>query len=366
MLPSEGIIYLKWAMPAIKRRTMSERLINWNIITPADVEGKGWENTVCPFDRLPAKIKDVLPKVWENSHSSTGMCFHFNSDSSYIYAKLKLGSEKLGEQNFNVCSHSGVDLYCYDAKQNRWRWAAATPHNMLKNQNSEIRLLDSLNREMRSWLMYMPLRNQLLEISIGVEDGAEFQIVPPRTEPPIVYYGTSIVHGAFTIRAGLGIAQRLARNLNMPLINLGFSGAAKMEKEMSRLLTELDAGIFVIDAYHNLSPDDVKNNAEQFIDILCSAKPDTPVVVLGAPQLLNAWLYPHIKEEQDSKTILLNTICKKMMLKYPNLHYIKGENFYGSDEVSMDGVHPNDEAFANMSEILTGEISQIIHQGRKG
>ncbi len=40
---------------------------------------------------------------------------------------------------------------------------------------------------------------------------------------------------------------------------------------------------------------------------------------------------------------------------HPNLHYLKGENFYGSDEVSMDGIHPNDDAFAHMASILEGK-----------
>lgn len=340
---------------------MGEKLVNWHTLCPADVEGKGWSKTEAPFDRLPAKIKDVLPNVWNQSHSSTGMCVYFKTDSTSVHAKLSLGSDQLGEQNFNVCAHSGVDLYCYDSNEERWRWAAATPHNVIKDQNPEIKLLDSISGEMRSWCMYMPFRNQLLEISIGVDAGSYFQVVPPRGKPPLVYYGTSIIHGAFSIRSGLGVAQILGRNLDMPLINLGFSGAAKMEKEMAELLAELDAGIFVVDAYHNLKPEDIENNVEQFIDILCTAKTDTPIFVLGAPQHLHSWLHPDMQKEQDSKTILLDKICRAIMNKYSNLHYFKGDDFYGSDEVSVDGIHPNDAAFANMSKVLTKEISRIVN-----
>lgn len=341
---------------------MTEKSINWHTLSPDDFEGKGWKKTEAPFDRLPAKIKEALPKVWGLSHSSTGMCVHFDTNSTSIHAKLTLGSDQLGEANFNICSHSGVDLYCYDSNENRWRWAAAATHSTIKDQDPEIKLVSPLTSEVRHWRMYMPLRNQLLKISIGVDDGSEFKVVPPRCEAPLVYYGTSIVHGAFTIRSGLGIAQRVSRKLDMPLINLGFSGAAKMEKEMAELLAELNAGIFIVDPYHNLSPEDIENNAEEFINILCTAKPDTPTFVLGAPQLLNSWLYPDVKEDQDKKTILLGKICRRMMRKYSNLHYFKGENFYGSDEVSLDGVHPNDEAFANMSKILTKKISKVLNK----
>ncbi len=338
---------------------MTEKKIKWHNLSPSDFEGKGWKKTEAPFDRLPAKIKNTLPDVWEQSHSSTGMCVHFNTNSPSVHVNLTLGSDQIGEQNFNVCSHSGVDLYCYDSNEKRWRWAGATPHFVIKDQTPEIKLLDSLAPKMRRWRMYMPMRNQLLKISVGVDAGAEFKVAPPRRKAPLVYYGTSIVHGAFSIRSGLGVAQILARKLDMPLINLGFSGSARMESEMAKLLTELKAGIFIVDPYHNLSIETIESNAAQFLDILCSAKPEISIFVLGAPQNLFEWLWPDIKKEQDEKTRLFAKICRKLMHKYPNLHYLKGDKFYGSDEVSMDGVHPNDEAFTNMANILEKKILQI-------
>jgi len=339
---------------------MSEKTVRWYNLKPSDFEGRGWADTEAPFDRLPAKIKEKLPQVWENSHSSTGMCVFFNTNSTSFHVKYKLGSKQIGEQNFNVTAHCGVDLYIYDTVEKRWRWASATPHFTIKDQNPEMTLLGGLPSKMRRCRMYMPMRNQLLSISIGVDSDAEFELVPPRKKAPLVYYGTSIVHGAFSTRSGLGVAQILARKLDMPLINLGFSGAARMEKEMAELLAELNAGIFIADPYHNVSPDDVKNNTEPFIETLCSAHPKTPVFMLGAPQLLQAWLKPSEKAEQDAKTNLYGKICRRMMKKYPNLHYLKGENFYGSDEVSMDGVHPNDDAFAHMANILAREIPKRI------
>lgn len=341
---------------------MKEKTICWHGLSPSDFEGKGWEDTEAPFDRVPARIKDVLPNVWKNGHSSTGMCVHFNTDSTSVHARLTLGSDQIGEQNFNVCSHSGVDLYSYDSHEKRWRWAAATPHFSIKDQNPEIRLLGSLSVKTRRWCMYMPLRNQLLKIAIGIDAGSTFKVVPPRRKAPLVYYGTSIVHGAFATRSGLGVAQILGRRLDMPLLNLGFSGSAKMEKEMAELLAELKAGIFVVDPYHNLSLEDVENNAERFIDILCSAEPNTPVFVLGAPHNLCEWLWPGLKKDQDAKSHALAKICKKMMRKYVNLHYLKGDDFYGSDEVSMDGIHPNDDAFAHMADILTRRISLVLNR----
>ena len=341
---------------------MNDPKIRWYRLKPSDFEGKGWANTESPFDRMPPKIKEILPNVWANSHSPTGMCVFFNTDTSAFHVKYKLAYSQLGEPNFNVSAFSGVDLYIYDTREKRWRWAAAPSHGMIKDQNPEMTLIADLPGKKRKCRMYMPLRNQLLEISIGVDADASFELVPPRRKAPLVYYGTSIVHGAFSIRSGLGIAQILARKLDMPLINLGFSGAARLEKEMAEVISELDAGIFIVDPYHNLNPEEIRDRTETFIETLCSAHPETPVFMLGAPHFLQSWLKPESEKNDTLKTELYGKICRKMKRKFPCLHYLKGENFYGSDEVSMDGVHPNDTAFAHMAEILAREIIRRTRQ----
>jgi len=332
--------------------------IIWKTIRPSAVEGRGWKTTAAPFGRLPVKVKELLPDVWSNSHSSTGMCVFFNTDSVSLDVRWELGKEQLGEPNFNVCSHSGVDLYIYDEAAKRWRWAAAPPHHAIKDRYPQVELLGNLSPKMRRCRLYLPMRNELLKLAVGVDFGAQFELIPPRRTPPLVYYGTSIIHGAFASRSGLGTAQILARNLDMPLINLGFSGAARLEKEMASLLAELDAGIFIIDPYHNLTPEMIGRNTESFIDTLCAARPDTPVFMLGAPPHFHAWLYPEMKNNEDQKTALYGKICRRMMKKYPNLRYLNGGSFYGGDDVSVDGVHPNDEAFGNMAAILTKVLTK--------
>ncbi len=328
--------------------------INWYKLDSADFEGRGWQNTEFPFDRIPSKVKDTLPEVYSLGHSSTGMCTFFDTDSSEILVRYKLDSEQLGENNFNMAAFSGFDLYIHD--DNCWRWAGAAPHFAIKNTAPEYSLIDGMTGENHRCRLYAPLRNHLREVFVGIEHGASFAKVPPRKDKPLVYYGTSIAHGAYTIRPGLGVPQILGRNLDIPLINLGFSGAAKMEPEMAELLTELDAGIFIADPFHNMTSELIRQNAERFLDILCAAKPDTPVYFLSAPQTLKSWLRPQEMEEQQKKTELFHAIGRKMTGKHLNLHFIPGEDFYGSDDVSVDGLHPNDNAFANMANILTQKL----------
>ena len=334
--------------------------VKWHALPANIFEGRGWKKTESPFDRVPVKVKDSLPEVWKNSHSSAGMCAHFVTNSTRIQIRYQLGEEQLGEPNFNVAAFSGTALYAYDRKQKRWRWAAATPHFILTDQNPDYTLIEGMPRKKRRFRLYLPFRNQILKLAIGIDKDAEWTVVPPRTEPPLVYYGTSLIHGAFVTRPGLGTAQIVARELDLPLINMGFSGSAKLELDMAKLLAELDARIYVVDAYHNLTPDMIEERMEPFLDELCSRRPDTPVLFLGAPPVLNAWLKPERLQIDERKISLMGEIAKKMKKKYANLHYLKGTNFYGSDDVSIDGIHVNDAAFGHMAKILIRKIRTLL------
>ena len=341
---------LPYAAPCFRAPEISG--LAWKTVSPSDVEGRGWKDTAAPFDRMPARAEKLLPGVWGNCHSTTGMCFEFTTDSTAVAVRTELGEDAYGERNFNATAHSGVDLYVWDECQARWRWASAAQHFVSFARITEYALVWNLSPKKRRYRMYLPFRNQLLSLAVGYDEDTTLQLQPPRQTPPLVYYGTSIIHGAFGTRSGLGVPQILGRALDIPVINLGFSGAARMELEMASFLAEIDAGIYVCDAYHNMTAQLVRDNAEKFIVRLCTLRPDTPLFVLGAPPVLNAWLYPDIQAGEDEKNRLFAEISAPLEKRFPNFHFIPGEDFYGSDEVSLDGIHPNDHAFANMADAL--------------
>ena len=334
--------------------------VEWHTLSADVFEGRGWKKTESPFDRIPARVQNSLPEVWKNSHSSAGMCAHFVTNSTRIRIRYRLGSEQLGEPNFNVAAFSGTALYVFDPKEKRWRWAATTPHFVLNDRDPDYTLIEGLPGKKRRWRLYLPFRNQILQLAVGVDKGAEWEVTPPRTDPPLVYYGTSLIHGAFVTRPGLGTPQIIARELDLPLINMGFSGSAGLELDMARLLAELNARLYVVDAYHNLTPAKIEERMEPFLQELCARRPETPVLFLGAPPVLNAWLKPEQLQTDAQKISLMGKIARKMKKKYANLHYLKGANFYGSDDVSIDGIHVNDAAFDHMARILIKKIRTIL------
>ena len=108
----------------------------------------------------------------------------------------------------------------------------------------------------------------------------------PRGDKPVVWYGTSIMHGAAASRPGLGWPQQAERMLGMEGINLGFSGNGLMQPywAASGLITEIDASVVVIDCQYNMDnlhdPVETLNRTLVFIRALKAKRPELPVLLI--------------------------------------------------------------------------------------
>jgi hypothetical protein len=89
-------------------------------------------------------------------------------------------------------------------------------------------------------------------MKIGVPEDKNFSPLPLNKKKPIVVYGTSIAQGACASRPGMAWTAILGRRMNIPLINLGFSGNGKLEKEMLDLIAEIDAEVYILDCLQNM------------------------------------------------------------------------------------------------------------------
>lgn len=330
----------------------------WTEIRPADVEGRLWDDVEQPFDRIPLRMKPILSGVFSCGTSPTGQLVDFESNSRNISVKVKYLKTDFTGQNFNVVALSGFDLYIMDA--GKWRWAATMGHYTKWKPDLTYSLLRRLPAGKRRYRLYLPLRNRLQSVAIGTDAHATTTLIPPRREKPVIYYGTSIIHGAFASRPGLGLTARLGRAIDWPVANLGFSGWARLDPAMATLMAEKEASVYVCDPFHNLSPKIVRANFEKFFDILCAKRPTTPVILLGAPHRCDCWIWPEREAFQKEITRLFETLSKKVAARHKNFRYVPGQDLYGDCEWSMDGIHPNDEAFSNMTKKLTPLLRDVL------
>ena len=153
-------------------------------------------------------------------------------------------------------------------------------------------MASGIPKGLHEYMLYLPLYNGTESLEIGVEREAMMAQARPyagELAKPMVFWGTSIVHGGCASRPGMAYPAILGRRLGRPVINLGFSGNGRMDPEVTALIAELDASVFVIDCAPNMKPDLIEERTEPMVKTLREAHPDTPIVLVENVPYQQGW-----------------------------------------------------------------------------
>ncbi len=340
-----------------------EPAVEWHDVTTWGIEGRLWENEerLRWFDRLPAAAeKTVPPNVWGLSRDSAGMAVRFETDATRILVRMRLSKANLASPHMPATGASGLDLYARDPA-GLWRWvAAARP----EKQEFEAELVGGLAPGRREYLAYLPLYNGVESLAIGVPAGAAFQGLAPRQGRPIVFYGTSITHGACASRPGMAHVAILGRRLDRPVANLGFSGNGKMDAAVGDLLARVDAACYVIDCLPNMDAKLVAERCVPLVQRLRAARPDTPIVLVEDRRFTNEWILPAKRAHHDANHAALRAAFEKLRADgVRGLFYLAGDGLLGDDgEGAVDASHPTDLGFVRQADAFEPVLRQALQE----
>jgi hypothetical protein len=325
----------------------------WHDVTTWGVEGRAFGDLERKrwFDRFPASADgQVTPAVWNLSRDSAGMMVRFKTDSSYIWADYTLFRERINGVNMTPIGASGLDLYARD-DAGKWRWVGVA-----RPEKKEVRveLANTLKPGLREYAIYLPLYNGVEKLSIGVAPSAAFEPLAPRTDKPIVFYGTSITHGASASRPGMVHTAILGRRFDRSVINLGFSGNGRMDAAVGDLLIKIDAAIYVIDCLPNMGAAAVREKCIPLVNQLRAARPATPIVLVEDRRYTNSWIQPKRDQDHSDNHAALREAYEKLKAAgVTGLLYIGGDDLLGADgEGATDGSHPNDLGFVRQADVM--------------
>lgn len=323
--------------------------LRWHDVRSLRFEGKGWADTKHAFDRLPARAEGVVrAPVWNLQQDSAGMAAGFRTNATTIRARWTLRKPRLALPHMPATGVSGLDLYV--RHQGKWRWIGAGRPEKTANDTPLVADLPSGTRE---FLLYLPLYNGVESVEIGVAEGATLEALPARGKPA-VFYGTSILQGGCASRPGMAYPAIIGRELDIPTINLGFSGNGKTEPEMAKLMAELDPSVYVLDSLPNLEPAEAHERLEPFIRTLRQAHPRTPVVLVENVVYTNAYLLESRAKRMKGNNAELSTVFQKLRKEGDrHLYYVPAANLYGDDsEATVDGSHATDLGFLRMAGVI--------------
>jgi hypothetical protein len=336
--------------------------VRWYDIRQLGVEGQGWQDVKSPYDRLPAKAEGkVRDAVWGLSRDSAGQCVRFITAATTIHARWTVTKDRLAMPHMPATGVSGLDLYARDDR-GRWRWVAVAQP---KETTNTVVFADGVKPGPREYLVYLPLYNGVSSVEIGVPAASELVDAPDypaERARPIVFYGTSITHGACASRPGMVHTAILGRRYQRPVINLGFSGNGRMELEVGELLTELDAAAYIIDCCPNLSGNDTAARTKPLVEQLRKARPNTPIVLVEDRRYTDAWLKPSKAERNDGNHRALRTAYEGLVAAgVKGLYYIHGDDLLGDDnEGAVDSSHPNDLGFVRQAEAFAKVLDALF------
>ena len=156
----------------------------------------------------------------------------------------------------------------------------------------------------------------------------------------------------------------LSRRLDVPVLNLGFSGSARMEPELGELFAELDPVLFVLDASPNMNAALIDQRGVNFVRILRDKHPDTPILLVEDRVYSNSWIIPGKAEANRTNEEALKRVYNHFIAAGDkNIYYLSAENLIGEDmdnDSTMDSSHLNDLGMFRMTDSLEKVIRPIL------
>ena len=333
--------------------------MRWFDVKDLYLEGQGWADTVAPFDRLPARAEgEVRDVVWNLSRHSAGMCVRFVTDAPAINAKWTVTLDRLAMSHMPATGVSGLDLYVnWDGQ---WRWVGVgRPEEVPTNESV---LVDQVPEGIHEYRLYLPLYNGVSSVTVGVDEHAMMGTPEIGDEKPIVFYGTSITHGASASRTGMAHPAILGRRLGRPIINLGFSGNGQMDLELAPLFAELDPCVYVIDCLPNMTADVIRERAGDFVKILRKARSNTPILLVEDRTYSRSFFVESQRVRNETSRIALRDVYGELLKDgIENLHYLQGDGLLKDDsEGTVDGSHPTDLGFVQQADAFEPVLRSLL------
>lgn len=296
------------------------------------------------YERLPSYLEGVSREaVWKRGRCSSGLYVRFRSDATSVSVKWT-STFDASQNHMTDTGTRGLDLYALVDGQ----WRSVAPARPSVKGLNECIVISNMTPEEREFMLYLSLYDGVQTLEIGVNEGAfiaQPSVPSPSVEKPVVMYGTSILQGGCASRPGMAYTNILSRRLDRVVYNLGFSGNARLDLEIAKLMASIeDPGAFVLDCVPNSTEQMIQERGEEFFRILRDAHPDVPVVFVEDPLFPRAAFDIKLMEEVTGRNRVWKELFRRLKKSgEKNIYYVSAKDMLGHDnEATVDGSHFTD------------------------
>ncbi len=315
------------------------------------------------YSRLPDSLKGkVRDELWALGLNSAGLAVRFRSDSPALAVRWH-SRNKFNMNHMTPTGIRGLDLYMLQ-EDSTWTFVNSGRPSM-SSHSSRSTLVENMQPGVeREYMLYLSLYDGVDSLFIGVDSAATLAapaVGLPVASRPVVMYGTSILQGGCATRPGMAHTNILQRRLNREVVNLGFSGNARLDPEIARLMAASDASVFVVDPLPNCTPEQVEERMEPFLAILRQAHPTTPILLVESPWFPIMRFNSEVEGTLRDKNRRLREIYSRLSATDSNLHYFEANGvFAGHVDGTVDNYHLTDGGFEGFADRLIPVIENLI------
>lgn len=220
--------------------------------------------------------------------------------------------------------------------------------------------IDTFSAEAKQVTIFFPTYNDVAELYVGLEPGAELtEAEPYRNETPVVFYGSSITHGCSATHPGNTYPNLLSRWLDTDILNLAFSGSARGERAITDYIAGLKMSAFVLDYDHN-APDAefLRKTHEPMFQRIREKQPELPIVIASKTDL-------HTEDQwQLRREIILDTYRHAVAAGDKNVYFVDGAKIFDlldRSACTVDGCHPTDVGFFCMAKAFEPVLRNVLY-----
>lgn len=310
------------------------------------------------FKRMPDDVAEATSASVASLYKCTaGGRLRFSTDSDYVVIRVKL--PRIHKFiHMALMASAGFDLFIDDVTSGRsifydiFKFSTS----VVDNYTAIVRFPD---RSLRHLTINFPLYGEVSELLVGLAEGAYIgEGAKYRNKKPVVYYGSSITHGACATRPGSCYPAILSRRLNIDYLNLGFSGSCKAEDAIVEYMSNLDMSVFVCDYDHNApTVEYLRETHHKVYDAVRAKNPELPIIFISRPDFSK-----HLDNSIRRREIILDTYHKAYNSGDRNVYFIDGESFCTGDYEDCcfsDDTHPTDLGFVKMAESIGNVLGKL-------
>ena len=349
----------------ISKEAVIENEIEWYDVSPRlfDIYGFLASDESILSRRLPSDIAEATSKgvLGHHAHAAGGRV-RFSTDSPFIALKVVYESISVPTVctailcygfDLNVLCDGGEEKFIAAFRPTAADAVVGTPVTYRKSVNAEGKT--------HCYTLNFPHFASVASLKIGLAVGSSLgRGMAYKNSSPIVFYGSSITHGAAAGKPGNTYENFISQKYNLDYVNLGFSGNARAEDVIVDYMAGIDMCMFVSDYDHNAPNVDHLNKTHfSMYEKIRAKNPTIPYIMISRPDF-----YPNIEDSKRRREVVRASYERAVALGDKNVYYIDGEHLFDGEfyeSCTNDAVHPNDIGFLRMADKIGAVIVNALY-----